>query len=220
MEDKDRMELMARIKKIQNLLKERDLDAAFVYYDELNIANGWYLSGWCPQFESGAVFVPREGDPMILGGPESEPFAKTDSMITNTRNIPVFMVPEEEYPNAVITSFDEVFKEISLSGQVRKIGLVGRSRIPIGVYEPLMKEFKGVELVDITGAFEEMREIKSPWERETMRKSYEMCSEAYKAMAELVKPGASELEVAAAAEGKSRASGANWFGFKTVVAAG
>ncbi len=213
-------EYQNRIKNVRDILKDKNLDAAFVYYDELNIANGWYLSGWCPQFESGAVFVPKEGKPMILGGPESEPFAKTDSMITETRNIEVFMVPEEEYPNAAITNLKEIFKEINVAGEVRRVGLVGRARIPLGVYEALVEEFKGVELVDITGPFEKLREIKSEWERETMRKSYEICYEAYRAMREAVKPGVSELEVAAAAESKARALGANWFGFKTVVAAG
>ena len=37
------------------------------------------MTGWCPQFESGAVLIPRKGRPMLLGGPESEPFAKMDS---------------------------------------------------------------------------------------------------------------------------------------------
>ena len=62
-------ELEMRLQKVRELLEQKDLAALLVYYDELNIANGWYLSGWCPQFESGCVFVPREGEPMILGGP-------------------------------------------------------------------------------------------------------------------------------------------------------
>ena len=62
-------ELEMRLQKVRELLEQKDLAALLVYYDELNIANGWYLSEWCPQFESGCVFVPREGEPMILGGP-------------------------------------------------------------------------------------------------------------------------------------------------------
>ena len=40
-----------RIEKVKGILKSKGLDAALIYYDELNIANGWYLTGWCPQFE-------------------------------------------------------------------------------------------------------------------------------------------------------------------------
>ena len=50
---------------------------------------------------------------MLLGGPESEPFAKQDSAITETRNFPVFMVPDEEYPNATIIDFPHLFAELN-----------------------------------------------------------------------------------------------------------
>ena len=90
----ERSESDARIAKVRQLMAARALDVVLVYYDEFNIGNGWYLTGWCPQFESGSVLVPRTGEPMILGGPESEPFAKLDSAIIETRNFPVFMVPD------------------------------------------------------------------------------------------------------------------------------
>ena len=108
----NRQERDARLEKVKAIMKAGDLDAALVYYDEFNIGNGWYLTGWCPQFESGMVLVGRNGEPMILGGPESEPFAKLDSAITETRNFPVFMVPDEEYPNATITDFPALFAEL------------------------------------------------------------------------------------------------------------
>jgi hypothetical protein len=55
-----------RIAKVRELLEAKDLDLALVYYDEFNIGNGWYLTGWCPQFESGTVLVPRKGTPLNL----------------------------------------------------------------------------------------------------------------------------------------------------------
>ena len=109
----EKSESEARIANVKELLKAKNLDIALVYYDEFNIGNGWYLTGWCPQFESGAVLIPRTGSPRILGGPESEPFAKLDSTITETRNFPVFMVPDEEYPNAVIIDFPKLFAELN-----------------------------------------------------------------------------------------------------------
>ena len=57
-----------RIKAVRELLAAKGLDAALVYFDELNVANGWYLTGWCGQFEKGSVFVPRKGEPWLLGG--------------------------------------------------------------------------------------------------------------------------------------------------------
>lgn len=51
-----------RLANVRKLLKEKNLDAALIYYDEVNIADGWYLTGWCPQFEKGAVLVPVNGE--------------------------------------------------------------------------------------------------------------------------------------------------------------
>jgi len=209
-----------RVKKVKDILEKKNLDFAFVYYDEFNIANGWYLTAWCPQFESGAVLVPREGEPMILGGPESEPFAKQDSAIKETRNLPVFMVPDEEYPNATIINFKELFEEISSGKKIKRVGMVGADQMPVSVYREVAENFKGVELVNITEDFLRLRYVKSKWEIEQIRQAFKLCDYSYKAMVEKIKPGAAEYEVAAAGEAEARSRGANGFAFKTIVGSG
>ena len=161
----------ARLRKLGGIMDHKNLDAALVYYDEFNIGNGWYLTGWCPQFESGAVLVPRIGEPMILGGPESEPFAKMDSAITETRNFPVFMVPNEEYPNAVIIDFPQLFAELNKgTSRVSRVGLVGGGRMPADCYRQIVEGFSGVDLVDITDEFVALRYDKSEWEMEQIER--------------------------------------------------
>lgn len=215
-----RKECWNRIQRTQRILEKENLEIALVYYDELNIANGWYLSGWCPQFESGIVLVPRQGDPMILGGPESEPFAKIDSAITETRNVSVFMVPEEEYPNAYISSFQEIFQEIGARDKFERIGIVGLKKMPYGVFKSLSEALRGTEFMDITKHFEEMREIKTPWEIDTIRTSFRLADEGIKAMEEKIEPEMFEYEIAAVGEQKVRSLGANGFGFETIVGSG
>jgi Xaa-Pro aminopeptidase len=157
----------SRLDKVRAIMGTHDLDIALVYYDEFNIGNGWYLTGWCPQFESGTVLVPRTGTPMLLGGPESEPFAKQDSAITETRNFSVFMVPDEEYPNAVITDFPALFAELNQTlGEVKRVGLVGGDRMPAECYRQIEEGFSGTTLVDITEEYVALRFYKSPWELE------------------------------------------------------
>ena len=216
----DKKESELRVNKVREILKKKDIDIALVYYDEFNIGNGWYLTGWCPQFESGVVMVPREGKPMILGGPESEPFAKLDSAITETRNLPVFMVPDEEYPNATIIDFPELFKEISKDKPIRSVGIAGMDRMPLGVYRQMEKSFTGVKMLDITSEYVELRYIKSKWEITQIRKAFEITDSAYKAMVKKVKPGAYEYEVAAVGESVARALGASGLGFGTIVGSG
>ena len=53
-----------RLSKVREILSRRNLDCALIYYDEFNLANAWYLTGWCPQFESGAVMVPVDAEPI------------------------------------------------------------------------------------------------------------------------------------------------------------
>lgn len=215
------VESEVRIARVKDLLKEKNLDLALVYYDEFNIGNGWYLTGWCPQFESGAVLIPRTGTPLILGGPESEPFAKLDSMITETRNFPVFMVPDEEYPNATIIDFQSLFTELNAElGSVKRVGLVGAGRMPADCYKQIVEGFKGVTLVDITSEFVTLRYMKSPWEREQIRSAFQLADFAYDAMKSIIKPGISEIEVAAAGEFSVRSRGASGFGFSTIVGSG
>ncbi|MBU0477156.1 Xaa-Pro peptidase family protein [bacterium] len=217
----ERAESDKRISKVRELLKEKELDMALVYYDEFNIGNGWYLTGWCPQFESGAVLIPRTGEPMLLGGPESEPFAKLDSSITETRNFPVFMVPDEEYPNATIIDFPMLFEELnSKLGTVRRVGLVGAGRMPADCFKQITDGFKGVELVDITQDFVELRYIKSSWELEQIRQAFKLADFCYDAMKKKIAPGISEIEIAAEGEYAARSRGASGFGFSAIVGSG
>lgn len=217
----NKVESEARIVRVKDLLKAKNLDIALVYYDEFNIGNGWYLTGWCPQFESGAVLIPRSGSPLILGGPESEPFAKLDSMITETRNFPVFMVPDEEYPNATIIDFPMLFTELNAElGSVKRVGLVGAGRMPADCYKQIVEGFKGVTLVDITSDFVKFRFEKSPWERGQISAAFELADYAYDAMKSKIIPGVSEIEVAAAGEFAARSRGASGFAFSSIVGSG
>jgi Xaa-Pro aminopeptidase len=204
---------------VRQMLAKRELDAAFVYYDELRSAAGWYLCGWCPQFESGAVVVPAEGEPAILGGPESEPFAKLDSRVPKTYNATVFMVPDEEYPTATIHTLAAALEDI-VGSVPQRLGCVGTSIMPAQVLEQLRDELPETELVDITSEFEALRIIKTAAEIDILREAFAINEQAYDAMRSAVAPGVPEFALAAAAEGRARGLGADWFGFRTIVASG
>lgn len=214
-------EVGKRLEALRGILREKGLDAALVYFDELNIANGWYLTGWAPQFEKGAVLVPVKGEPILLGGPESEPFAQMASAISKTRSFPVFMVPEEEYPNATIIDFGQLNEELRSEGTVlRKLGFVGTSTIPHKVYTDFQAGFKGISLLDITDEYETLRAYKSPWEGEQIRKATGLCDLAFDAMVKEIRPGAHEYEVAAAGEYVCRRKGASSFAYTCIVGSG
>ena len=217
----NKQETEKRIAAVREILVKKDLDAALVYYDELNVANGWYLTGWVGQFEKGAVLVPVKGEPILLGGPESEPFAVMSSAVTKVRCFPVFMVPDEEYPNATILSFADLDAELSAEGtKLRRIGVVGTTTIPHQVYVDIQDGFKGAEMVDITDEYEAMRAYKSAWEIEQHEACVHLCDDAYDAMVAAIKPGVYEYAVAAAGENICRLNGANSFAYQTIVGSG
>lgn len=210
-----------RLNNVRQILRDKNLDAALVYFDELNVANGWYLTGWCGQFEKGAVLVPVEGEAILLGGPESEPFALAESAITKVRCFPVFMVPEEEYPNATIMDFKSLNDELKAEGTtLRRIGLVGTTTVPHQVYLDFTAGFAGVEIVDITDEYEDLRAYKSEWEGEQLIAAAQLCDLAYDKMVAAVKPGVREIEVAAAGEAICRQNGANSFAYSCICGSG
>lgn len=215
------IETSGRIEKVRNILQARGLDAAFVYFDELNVANGWYLTGWCGQFEKGAVLVPMRGEPMLLGGPESEPFAQMNSAIKKVRCFPVFMVPDEEYPNAEIIGFKQLDDELKAEGTIlKRIGIVGAQAIPHQVFVDIQTGFKDAEIIDITDDYETLRVYKSEWERAQMLNAAKLCDLAYDAMVGAVKPGVHEYEVCAAGEYVCRKNGASSFAYSCIVGSG
>ena len=217
----NKAETEKRLVKVHQILEKNGLDAALIYFDELNVANGWYLTGWHGQFEKGAVLVPIHGEPILLGGPESEPFAQMDSAITKVRCFPVFMVPDEEYPNATILNFSQLDAELKSEGTVlKRVGIVGTTTIPRQVYEDFRNGFEGVELIDITDEYEDLRAYKSEWEDEQALAAVGLCDLAYDRMVEAVKPGAYEYEVAAAGEYICRLKGADSFAYQTIVGSG
>ena len=210
-----------RLNDVRQILRDKKLDAALIYFDELNVANGWYLTGWCGQFEKGSVLVPVEGEPILLGGPESEPFAQAESAITKVRCFPVFMVPEEEYPNATILDFKALNDELKAQGTtLRRIGLVGTTTIPHQVYLDFSAGFAGVEIVDITDEYEDLRAYKSAWEGEQLIAAAQLCDLAYDKMVAAIKPGVREIEVAAAGEAICRQNGANSFAYSCICGSG
>lgn len=216
----NKAETEKRIAKVVDLLNEKDTDIAIIYFDELNVANGWYLTGWVGQFEKGAVLIGRDGTAMLLGGPESEPFAKQSSAINDTRCFTVFMVPDEEYPNATIIGFKELFAELSAKFPVKRVGLVGTNDMPYAVHRDLVKGFEGCDIVDLTEDYLKFRYVKSDWEVEQARAATQLACKAYKAMMEKIGDGVKEYEVAAAGEAVCRANGANSFAFQTIVGSG
>lgn len=210
-------EFESRVKKTRILAEEKELDFLFVYFDEYNVMNGRYLTGWCPSIERGAVIVSRYSDPFLIGGPEAGPFANLESIIKETVSSKVFMVPEEEYPMADIYNFHQISEKYFSGIKIKRVGIVGLNTVPYIIYSQLNHELRDAEIIDTTDDFERLRYVKSEWEFEMVQKAYEIADVGFRKLMEGIKEGNREYEAAAEAEYTVRKFGGDGFGYRTII---
>jgi Xaa-Pro aminopeptidase len=213
-------EFRKRIGNVKRLIEKKNIDFAFVYFDEYNVMNGRYLTGWCPSVERGAVIVSRYGEPFLIGGPEAGPYARLESAVEETVSSMVFMVPEEEYPAAEIFRFDQIAERHFAGKKIKKIGVAGINTVPHSIYSRLVEEMKGAELVDITDDFERLRYVKSGWELEMTAKAYDIADSGFEKLKQSIVEGNKEHEAAAEAEYVARKMGGDGYGYRTIVGSG
>lgn len=217
-------EFKKRIGKLVKLIQDKELDACFIYFNELFIYNARYLTDWHPTVEQGAVLVTKDGKYCVLCGPEAGPGAEFESMIKEIKFLTCFMVPGEDfdgaYPGVHIYNFKKIFDEFVGKAQIKRLGMVGIDLTPYRIMRMIQQELPEVEIVDITSEYEWFRAIKSDWEIENMKFAYSIVDEAIKAMEPLIKPGIGEYEVVAAGEYAARKRGAHGFGYRTIIGTG
>ena len=206
-----------RINKVKKLAQDSNLDFVFVYFDEYNVMNGRFLTGWCPTVERGAVIISSYCEPFLIGGPEAQPYAQMESMIKTTESSLVFMVPEEEYPGAEILSFGQISKKYFGGRQIKRVGIVGINTLPLQVYNQLASELENAEIIDVTKEFEVLRYVKSAWEIEMTSKAYLIADAGFKKLMESITEGKREYEAAAEAEYIARKMGAEGYGYRTII---
>jgi len=101
----------------------------------------------------------------------------------------------------------------------RKLKIGYESRMPHQQFLVMQKKIKG-SFVDVSPMIEGMRAVKSDDEIEKIKKALDIAERGMKVARDFIKDGATEIEIAAAAEGAMRLSGAEWFSFNSIVASG
>lgn len=206
----NKTEFQERIARIQEIIKETDLDGLAVYGDEYRKENLRYVSNFWPIFERGMCFIPQTGDPILAGAPEGEVYAREMCVWEDIRNIKEFAcvtVPEEiDYPLAVFSSLSQIMKDTMRDG--KKLGLVGHWDIPAPIMERLQQAAVGVEIVPHDEILQELRSTKSAAEIECLKESGRIACAGYEKLLQNAIPGNTELMASGAAEGAARQAGA------------
>ena len=191
------LERQKRIQKIQNELKKRDLDAYLVHSTESDFANVLYLSNHWPVFETVGVIVPREGEPMLLIGPEAEPFAESRSTIKNIRKLLEYRESAEpDYPDIPLVSFEEVFDEVSGGRGIKRLGLGDYTILPMPVYDGIKRALgKDGKLVRAEDIIADLRTIKSENEIALIKNAHDITEKTLDEILGKIKPGLTEKQI-------------------------
>ncbi len=187
-------EYQDRIRRFQANIKKAGLDAALVHGNESDMAHVRYLSEYWPTFEAAAVFVPAEGEAMLIIGPESETYARQRSKIPTIHKMVEYRESAEpQYPGIKVSTFADVAAAACPKG-VKKLGIVGWSITTLPVYMSLRRDLPEAELINAGDTLVDLKVVKSENELALMKRAFEISEIAVEAMLAEIEPGMTELQ--------------------------
>jgi Xaa-Pro aminopeptidase len=191
-------EFAERISRVQNAMRAEKLDIVVTFGDEAEPQYVRYFSDYWPSFETAGVFIPRIGDPCLLIGPESLTFSRSCSKLKNIKRLKDFRESSEpEYPGEVLTTLEDLFRDVIDNGSFRRVGLVGYPLMPAPIYASIRDAAQqfSCDVVRVENLVIEMKQIKSENEVELMRNAAKISEKALAALLGLIKPGMTEIQV-------------------------
>jgi len=200
----------AKMQKIQETLGRRHLDALLLLkHDAVRYVTEFYAKGYRPFLDiEYAALVPAGRDPVLgftVAGEERR--AAIRSRVRDVRHLPRLA----EWPAALAV----LLEEYSLAR-----GRIGFDLMPQFMYQGVRDRLPGVELIDAGDAWVDIAAIKHPLEVALIEQALTMAQEGAAAAIRTVAPGATEIDVSAAAEYRMRTLGSEMNPFIPVVASG
>lgn len=210
--------------KVQAMMARQGLDLLVAYADDratFGPAHARWLANFPVHFEPVCILMPRAGQPVMLCGPESDQYALLAGQIPDVRVLREFTHPDEDYPYSTIQGLAEIVAEtVADAAAVRRVGLAGRGLMGADVLAAFKAALPQATWLDVENAMCDLRAQKSPAEIGVIRYAYQLAEWGLQAAIEAIEVGATEREVAAAAECAMRQAGAEGTGIDTIVASG
>ncbi len=175
-------EIQARLKALRDLLQRDGIALAWIDH----LPDVTYYSGTS---QTGVLLVPAAGEALLFG-------RKSLSRAEAEARVPV-----EPYPGS-----KALFKK---AAELAKGGPVGLSLevTPASLYLTLQQRLAGLELRDVSAGLRILRAVKSSWEIAQIEKAAEQADKVFADVAEILRPGQTELEASAKIEKKMRERG-------------
>ena len=207
-----REEYKERIKKVQASMKKEGYDLILTYGNEAEPQFVRYFSNYWPSFETAGVLIPKQGDPLLLIGPESYTYASDRSMIDEICLLKAFRESSEpEYPGKKLDTFNSVFEKLLGKDPIKRFGVAGLPLMTIGVYEALreaLSVYGDVKIEKADDIVNNIRMIKTENELACMRTAANITAKTFDYVLENIRVGMTEQQVAGLALGKMHELGA------------
>ena len=192
-----------RRKRAQEEMRKKDVTALQVTGRE----DYYYLTGDVRNVAR--LFLPQEGEPTIIVFDEEAQPAKEASGISDVRGW--------RTPTELMRAFFQVVKKHGVSNG--KVGSCVHSNPGFLVYK-FLKSNPRMQVIESEEVLMPLRYVKDPEELAAMKRAAEAADKGLTAAVEAVKPGVTEIDVAAEAEYAMRRAGAMRYGSSTFVDGG
>lgn len=194
-----------RIKKLQNYMKEQNVDICLLM-DRENLI---YFAG-IEQIECMTLIVPKQGQPVGTTLWLDVSFVKENSFIDDIRG---YVMPNE----SVATKVTEIITEMGY-----KDPIIGFERyfVSFSFFNEMRNFYDTKKFVDFSLPIYMLRAVKESFEIEYVREASNAVCEGMKAVIRAIKPGITELELAAEAEYASMKAGSQGTPFRPQIVSG
>jgi Xaa-Pro dipeptidase len=179
-----------------------------------------YLSGYDPQIEDGA-FVVSERGLWIVGGPEGKTQADEQLKLGEFVVLEEFKLPKVDYVGVTFQALRDVL-HLAANGPLEAIGLLTTPAVTSVEWLEMVRAAAGpgVRYEAAPDILRQARYEKSAVELDCLRVSNQIATAAFKAMLSAVRPGVTELDVAAHGDFVMKSLGAEGVGLSTIVLSG
>lgn len=193
-----------RIERIQAMMAEKDLGALIIIghaapggLGALRYVSNAHLWG-------GAGYA-------VLSADDPDPWLQIWSSYQGvwTRNETTTLPERVESPANIVERTAELAKQFA--GENKRIGMVNMDKLlSVGTHRQFAAALEGYEMVEVTSAFNAIRQIKTPFELEAIQQNGAILDEAMDVFKHYAHVGARYWDVCAAVEGFIKGHGAFW----------
>ncbi|MBN8617987.1 MAG: aminopeptidase P family protein [Anaerolineae bacterium] len=193
-----------RIQRIQAMMKEKELGALIVVGQAQPGGIGAIRYITHAHIWGGAAYA-------ILGADDPHPWLQVWSSYQSiwSRNETTTLPERVESPDNIVSRTTELAK--GYAGTNRRIGMVNMNKLmSIGEYQKFTKALEGYELVEVSGAYDAIRQIKTPFELEAIQENGAILDAAMDVFRDEAAVGRRYWDVCAAVEGYIKSFGGFW----------